>query len=90
MHIRSECGIFVTLRVVTAESSVDQTAAFVNSNTTVVATDNVVHTRVNIRTTENHLTHLLTVTRSNTDWNSEFLCNLLRDTDFIDTEVRVR
>ncbi len=70
-----------------AESSVDQAAALVDSNTSVVTTDDVIDTWVDVWTAQNHLAHLFSVSRCDTDWHGQFLCNLGWHTNFVDTEV---
>ena len=87
MEVETSGRFIVALRVVASESSVDQSASLIDTDTSAVAADDVVHTRVDIRTTEDHLTHLLTVTRGHTDRYGQFLCNLGWHTDFVHAEV---
>ena len=87
MKIKTSSGLIVTLWVVTAESSVDQSASLIDTDTSAVTANDVVHTRVNIRTTENHLTHLLTVSRGHTNRYGQFLGNLGWYTNFVHSEV---
>tara|TARA_B100001287_G_scaffold252826_1_gene235045 strand:- start:244 stop:618 length:375 start_codon:yes stop_codon:yes gene_type:complete len=84
------CLIDTTLGVVTSESGVNQSTARVDSNASAVSTHDVINTRVNIGATENHLSHLLTVSECDTDWNCQLLSDLDRYTDFVDPEVWVR
>ena len=81
---------FVALRVVTSETSVDETASLVDFHTSSVATHDVVYTGVNIWPAKNHLTHLFSVSSGDTNGDRQFLCDLDGDTHFVHAEVRVR
>ena len=90
------CAVIVTvrvnaaLRVVAPESSVDESASCVDFDTTAIAADDVVDARVDVGSTKNHLSHLLTVSECDTDWNRQLLSNFDRYTDFVDPQVWVR
>ena len=62
MEVRAQCCFFVTVGVVTAETGVDEAATLIDFHTASVTTDDVVHTGVDIRSTQNHLSHLFSVT----------------------------
>ena len=87
VEVETSGRFIVTLWVVASESGVNQSASLIDTDTSAVAADDVVHTRVDIRATEDHLTHLLTVTRGHTDRYGQFLCNLGWHTDFVHAEV---
>jgi hypothetical protein len=87
VDVEATSRLVVTLRVVASESSVDQSASLIDTDTSAVTADDVVHTRVNIRTTEDHLAHLLSVSRGHTDRDGQFLCNLGWHTNFVHAEV---
>ncbi len=92
-HDRVKVGAQGTLRIAlgveTAESGVDEAAALVDTNTATVAADDVVHTGVEVRSTEDHLAHVLTVSRGHANRHREFLCDASRHTDFVDAEEGV-
>ena len=78
-------GVLVALRIVASESGVDKAASLVDLHTSTIATNDVVDTGVDIGSAKNHLAHLLTITGCDADWDGEFLGNLGRHTDFVDT-----
>jgi hypothetical protein len=90
MEVVSDSRFFVALWVVAAESGVDKAAALVDLDTSAVATNDVVHTGVDIGSAEDHLAHLFSVSSCDTDWHGQFLGNLCRHTNFVNAEVGVR
>ena len=72
-----------------SESSPDILRSVGNTNAEVVTTDDVVHTRVNIRPAQNHSAKLFPVSASSTDWNCEFLRRVYWHTNLVDSEVGV-
>ena len=89
VEVGTRGGLLVALGVVAAESCVDEAASCVDLDAAAVATDDVVHTGVNVRPAQNHLAHLLSVSGGHTDGDGEFLGDLGRDTDLVDAEVGV-
>ena len=89
VEVRAQGALRVALGVEATESSVDEAAALVDTNTTTVATDDVVHTGVDVGATKDHLTHVLTVSRGHADGHREFLGDAGRHADFVDAEEGV-
>ena len=83
------CGLFVALGVVAAEAGVDEAASLIDLHTSTIATHDVVDTGVDLWAAQNHLTHLLAVSSSDTNGHRQFLGDLGWDTHFVHTEVGV-
>ena len=82
-------GFLVALWVVAAEACVDQPASLIDLHTSAVATHDVVDTGVNVGSAQNHLTHLLTVSCCDTDWDRQFLGDLGGHTHLVHAQVWV-
>ena len=78
-----------TLRVVAPESCVDESASCVDFDATAIAADDVVDTGMDVGSTKNHLSHLLSISRRDTNGDRQLLGDLGRNADFVDAEVGV-
>ena len=78
-----------TLRVVAPESCVDESASCVDFDATAIAADDVVDTGMDVGSTKNHLSHLLSVSRRDTNGDRQLLGDLGRNADFVDAEVGI-
>ena len=61
VEVGARSGLLVALGVVAAEPCVDEAASGIDLDTATVATDDVVHTGVDVRLPKNHLAHLLSI-----------------------------
>ena len=60
------------LRVVASKSSINESTSCVDSDSSLVASNNVVYTRVDVWTPENHLSHLFSISHSDPNRDSQF------------------
>ena len=79
----------MTFGVVATESRPHELGPIGDSYAVVVSTNDVIHTRVNVGATQNHLSQLFTVSTSDSNRDGQFFCRLDGHTDIIDAKIGV-